>query len=45
MKTPQQKATIREYVRYPFLWHVVRENGHYLHIRNWLTGENLVCRK
>lgn len=29
----------------PLLWKVVNENGHFLHIRNWLTGENRVCRK
>ena len=44
-KTPQHKAIMKEYVRYPIFWGVVHENGHYLHIRNRFTGERLVCRK
>lgn len=44
-KTPQHKAIMKEYVRYPAFWGVVDENGHYLHIRNHFTGEHMVSRK
>lgn len=44
-KTPQHKEIMKDYVRCPFFWDVVDENGHFLHIRNWLTGERMVCRK
>lgn len=44
-KTPQHKEIMKDYVRYPFFWGVVYENGHYLHIRNRITGERMVCRK
>ena len=44
-KTPQHKEIMKDYVRYPILWGLVHENGHYLHIRNRLTGERRVCRK
>ena len=32
-------------IRFPCFWHIVSENGHFLHIRNWLTGENRVINK
>lgn len=44
-KTPQQKEIMKDYVRCPFVWDVVDENGHFLHIRNWFTGEHRICRK
>lgn len=44
-KTNAQKALIREYGYNPILWNVVSENGHFLHIRNWLTRKHRVCRK
>lgn len=45
-KTKEQVACIKgSGIRFTFLWDVVLENGHFLHIRNWLTGENRVIRK
>ena len=44
-KTPQHNEIMKDYVRCPILWGVVQENGHFLHIRNWITGEHRVCRK
>ena len=44
-KTPSQKAIIQNNGEIPLFWNVVQENGHFLHIRNWLTGEHRVCRK
>lgn len=32
-------------IRLPFFWHIVSENDHFLHIRNWLTGQNRVLHK
>lgn len=32
-------------IRFPFFWEVVNENDHFLHIRNWFTGENRVICK
>lgn len=44
-KTPSQKAIIQNNGEIPLFWSVIQENGHFLHIRNWLTGEHRVCRK
>lgn len=45
-KTAAQIARIRSSgIRFPFFWDVILENGHFLHIRNWLTGENRVLNK
>lgn len=44
-KLPRHNEIMKDYVRCPIFWGVVQENGHFLHIRNWLTGEHRVCRK
>lgn len=45
-KTKDQVAYIKgSGIRLTFLWDVVLENDHFLHIRNWLTGENRVISK
>jgi hypothetical protein len=44
-RTPQHKDIMKDYVRWPIFWGVVQENGHFLQIRNRLTGERRVCRK
>jgi len=32
-------------IRCPSLWEIVSENGNFLHVKNWFTGENRVIRK
>ena len=32
-------------IRIPFLWEIVSENGHFLHVRNWIAGKNRVISK
>lgn len=45
-KTKAQIDLIKDSgAKFPLFWKVVTENGHFLHIRNWLTVENRVCRK
>lgn len=45
-KTKSQINIIRDSgARFPLFWEVVTENDHFMHIRNWLTGENRICRK
>lgn len=44
-KTPSQKSIIQNNGEIPLFWSVIQENGHFLHIRNWITGEHRVCRK
>ena len=45
-KTKAQINLIKDSgAKFPLFWEVVTENSHILHIRNWLTGENRVCRK
>lgn len=44
-KTKQQKDIIRDSGAQPLFWTVVHENDRFLHIRNWITGENRVFRK
>lgn len=45
-KTAAQIARIRSSgIRFPLFWDVVLENGNFLHIRNWMTGENRILNK
>ena len=45
-KTKTQIDAIRDSgVKFPLLWKVVNENGHFIQFKNWLTGETRVCRK
>lgn len=45
-KTTEQIDCMKDSgVRFPFFWDIMLDNDHFLHIRNWLTGENRVCRK
>lgn len=45
-KSKEQIVLIKDTgIQWPFFWEVVSENAHFLHIRNWFTGENRVVRK
>lgn len=45
-KSKVQRQWIRASgIRFPFLWRIVYENGHFLHVRCRLTGENRIITK
>ena len=45
-KTKDQIYVIKDSgAKFPLLWKVVNENGHFIQFVNRLTGETRVCRK
>lgn len=45
-KTKAQIACMKDSgIRFPFFWDVMLDNDHFLHVRNWFTGENRIIRK
>ena len=44
-KTQKHKDIMKDQGCKPFFWEVAGENGHFLIIRNWFTGEYRACQK